>query len=87
VTVFLRPEVRSDGALVLRSPIGVFGGDGAYLVVVRPDRRSGWARRVPLAEEFVVWVDGDGGLRTDHSLDPWGLPIVRLHYRLGRRPG
>ena len=57
VTVFLRPEVRPDGDLVLASPIGPFGTEGAYLVVVGSDRESGWVRRVPLAEEFVVLVD------------------------------
>jgi hypothetical protein len=82
VTVLLRPEVRSDGALILSSPLGAFGGDGAYLVVARPDRKSGWARRVPLAERFVVFVDDEGVLRTDHELDLNRVPVLRLHYRL-----
>ena len=33
VQVFLRPEVRPDGSLVLESPRGSFGEDGAYVVV------------------------------------------------------
>jgi len=84
VTVFLCPEVRGDGSLVLRSPIGPFGSDGAYLVVSRKDGVSGWVRRVPLAEEFVVSVDRDGALRTDHTLALWAIPVVRLHYRIGK---
>lgn len=87
VTVFLRPNVRPDGALILTSPIGGFGEEGAYLTVVRPDRRSGWARRVPLAERFLVWLDDEGVLRTDHALDLWHVPAIRLHYRLERRAG
>jgi hypothetical protein len=82
VTVLLRPEVRSDGALILSSPLGPFGGDGAYLVVARPDRKSGWVRRVPLAERFVVFVDDEGVLRTDHELNLSQVPVLRLHYRL-----
>ena len=85
VTVFLRPDVRPDGALTLTSPISGFGEDGAYLIVARPDGRSGWARRVPLAERFLVWLDGEGVLRTDHALDLWQVPAIRLHYRLERR--
>jgi hypothetical protein len=85
VMVFLRPEVRDDGALVLTSPLGAFGDDGAYLIVARPDRSSGWARRVPLAERFVVGVDDEGVLRTDHALNLWQVPVIRLHYRLERR--
>jgi hypothetical protein len=82
VTVLLRPEVRSDGALILSSPLGRFGTEGAYLVVTRPDRKSGWALRVPLAERFVVFVDDEGVLRTDHELNLSQVPVLRLHYRL-----
>jgi hypothetical protein len=82
VTVLLRPEIRSDGALILSSPVGRFGTEGAYLVVVRPDRKSGWALRVPLAERFVVFVDDEGVLRTDHELSVCQVPVLRLHYRL-----
>jgi hypothetical protein len=78
----LRPEVRSDGALILSSPEGPFGGDGAYLVVTRPDRKAGWVRRVPLAERFVVFVDDEDVLRTDHELNLAQVPVLRLHYRL-----
>ena len=86
ISVFLRPEVRDDGSLLLTSPLGVFGDDGAYLIVVHPDRRSASVRRVPLAERFLVWVDEEGTLRTDHALNLWQLPVLRFHYRLERRP-
>lgn len=84
VIVFLRPAVRADDALVLRSPIGPFGAEGAYLVVSESDRTSGWARRVPLAEEFVISVDEEGTLRTDHSLTLWRIPVIQLRYRIER---
>jgi hypothetical protein len=84
LTVFLRPEIRPDGALVLASPIGPFGTDGAYLVVAHPDRQSGWVRRIPLAEEFVVSVDDEGTLRTDHTLKLWRIPVFELHYRMAK---
>ncbi len=83
--VFLRLSSGPDGALVLTSPTGPFGDDGSYLVVARPDGRTGWARRVPLAERFVVWVDDEGVLRTDHTLRLWQLPVLGLHYRMERR--
>jgi hypothetical protein len=82
IIVFLRPEVGPHGTLILTSPVGSFGDDGAYLVVARPDGRAGWVRRVPIAERFVVWVDDDGVLRTDHALDLWHVPVIRLHYRM-----
>ena len=72
VAVFLRPGVRDDGALTLTSPLGSFGDDGAYLIVAR-------------AERFVVWVDEEGTLRTDHALSLWQVPVLRFHYRLERR--
>jgi hypothetical protein len=86
VAVFLRPTVDDDGALRLTSPIADFGDDGAYLMVVRGDGQTAWVRRVPLAEEFRVYVDEEGVLRTDHALNLWTIPIIRLHYRLDRTP-
>jgi hypothetical protein len=84
VTVFLRPEVGSNGSLILMSPLGRFGDDGAYLLVASKDGQSAWVRRIPLAERFTVGVDDEGVLRTDHELNLWQVPVIRLHYRLDR---
>jgi hypothetical protein len=35
-------------------------------------------------EQFRVFVDGEGVLRTDHRIDLWRLPVFRLHYRPDR---
>ena len=83
VQVFLRPTVTDDGGLLLESPTGRFGQDGAYVVV--RDRRA-HAARVPLHETFHVYVDADGVLRTDHELRLWSASAVRLHYKLERVP-
>lgn len=82
VQVFLRPSVTADGGLLLESPRGRFGQDGAY-VVVRDGGRD-HAARVPLHETFHVYVDPHGVLRTDHELRLWNASAVRLHYKLGR---
>jgi hypothetical protein len=81
VQVFLRPSVTADGGLVLESPPGRFGQDGAYVVV--HDGRD-YAARVPLHETFRVYVDQHGVLRTDHELRLWNASAVRLHYKLER---
>ena len=81
VQVFLRPTVTDDGGLVLESPPGSFGEDGAY-VVVRDGRD--YAARVPLHETFHVYVDQQGVLRTDHELRLWSAWAMRLHYKLER---
>ena len=81
VIVFLRPSVGPDGSLILTSPIAGFGDDGAYLVV-RDDGDRVAVRRVPLAERFRVYVDDEGTPRTDHELDLWSIPTLRLHYRM-----
>jgi hypothetical protein len=84
VTVLLRPEVRFDGALVLRSPTGPFGTNGAYLVVVASEN-DGWARRVPLNEQFVLLANDDGSLQADHDLTIWKAPVFHLKYQLTPR--
>lgn len=79
--VFLRPSVVGDGELLLESPSGRFGEDGAYVVV---SDRAAHAARVPLHETFHVYVDAHGVLRTDHELRLWSAPAVRLHYKCER---
>jgi hypothetical protein len=81
VQVFLCPSVTDDGGLVLESPTGRFGQDGAYVVV-----RDGGdhAARVPVHETFRMYVDELGVLRTDHELRLWSSWAVRLHYKLER---
>lgn len=85
ISIFLRPENGVDGALRLRSPIGNFGDDGAYVLVAAPDGRRAWVRRAPLAENFDVYVDEEGVVRADHALHLWTIPVIRFHYRLEKR--
>lgn len=86
LTVLLRPDVTAAGGLVLTSPAGRFGEDGAYLLVRPGGRSHGWARRVPLPERFALATDEDGVLRCDHHLALGRREIVRLHYRLQPTP-
>ncbi len=81
VQVFLAPSVREDGALVLDSGPGAFGAPGAYVLVLDDAGRS-HAARVPVHERFVVFVDDEGVLRTDHHLRLGRLRALRLHYRM-----
>lgn len=83
VQVFLRPQVRADGALVLSSPRGSFGTEGAYVLVHGTTGRA-WAAKVAIHEEFVVYVDEEGELRTDHELRVGRARALRLHYRMRR---
>jgi hypothetical protein len=85
VQVFLQPTVDGHGGLHLRSPLGRFGSDGAYLVL---RRRRGMlsARRIPIAEHFHLFVDDDGNVRADHSLKLWHITAVQLHYRIRPAP-
>ncbi|MFD1056174.1 hypothetical protein [Terrabacter terrigena] len=79
VQVFLKPRLLAGGALELASPAGRFGSNGAYVVV---DEAGTHAARVPIHETFVVRVDDEGTLRTDHHLKLWSASVVRLHYKL-----
>jgi hypothetical protein len=81
LTVFLRPQTHGEDGLQLVSPAGPFGGPGAYLVV-RPDAgATGWARRVPLPEDFRLSVDAAGDVRCDHRLCLGRSEMLHLRYR------
>lgn len=85
LVVLLRPTATARGDLVLTSGAGGWGDPGAYLVVDRPG--GCWARRIPVHEEFRVFVDDEDVLRTDHRLSLGPLPVLRLHYRLTETAG
>ena len=86
VQVFLKPRVLPGGGLELLSPTGRFGAAGAYVLVRPGETSSGHAARVPVHERFVVVVDPEGVLRTDHELRIGAWTAVRLHYRMDRSP-
>lgn len=81
LVVLLRPSATARGGLRLTSGAGGWGDPGAYLVVDGP-RGTARARRIGVHEEFHVFVDDEGVLRTDHHLALGRLPVLRLHYRL-----
>jgi hypothetical protein len=85
LTVFLRPEHGSDGQLILVSPLGSFGEEGAYLVVADPNDTARWARRIPIAERFTVAVFDVNTLSTDHELLFSSIPVIQFSYRLRRQ--
>jgi hypothetical protein len=85
LTVFLRPSLAANGSLRLDSPPGRFGDDGAYLVVRDPGGDHAWVRKVPVTEQFRVYVDREGVLRTDHDLRFNRTPVVQLNYKITRR--
>lgn len=80
----LRPEVAADGALILDSSGRRFGDAGFYRVQARGgDRVRVWHVR-SLQEHFRVYVDESGVLRCDHAVRFFGLPVLRLHYKIVR---
>jgi hypothetical protein len=85
-TVILRPRVDETGALTLDSGGGKFGGVGFYRVQGRSkDRVRVWKIRT-LREHFRVFVDEAGVARCDHAVSFLGMPVLRLHYKMVRKP-
>lgn len=84
-TVLLQPSLRDDGSFVLDSAGKMFGDVGFYRLHVRgPDTVRVWRVRT-LRENFHVFVDHAGVLRCDHVVRFWGLPVLKLHYKMTRR--
>ena len=83
-TVFLRPKAEPDGSLKLISAGRRFGDPGYYrMVELKPGVWKVWYVRT-LQEFFHVSVDGQGVLRTEHTVKFMGLTPLRLHYKLER---
>jgi hypothetical protein len=80
--VYLRPIAHSDGSFGLDSSGGGFGRSGFYRLV--DGGADYWRVRnfTTLHELFRVYVDGEGVLRTDHTVSFLGIIIIRLHYKM-----
>jgi len=84
-TVLLAPRVDPDGSLVLDSSGARFGDPGFYRVQRRDDARVRIWQITTLKELFRVYVDDHGVVRCDHTVRFLGLPVLSLHYKIGRR--
>lgn len=85
-SVYLRPEAHADGSFGLRSNGAAFGRAGFYRVL--ESGKDAWRVRnfKTLHEIFRVYVDDEGVLRTDHTIAFLGMTILRLHYKMTRKP-
>lgn len=84
-TVLLRPSAGPGGSLVLDSSGARFGDAGFYRMQARgPERIRVWHIKT-LKELFRVYVDDQGVLRCDHTVKFLGLPVLALHYKIGKR--
>lgn len=79
IQVFLRPEARA-GELRLCSTGRRFGEPGAYVLAQVGGRP--YVAKIPIHEQFHLFVDDRGILRCDHSLSLGRAQALRLHYRL-----
>jgi len=84
-TVILRPNIEADGSFTLDSTSRRFGEAGFYRMVARGRERVRVWHVKRLKEQFRVYVDDDGTLRCDHAVTFFGLPVLRLHYKIVRR--
>jgi len=81
-TVFLRPEALPDGSFKLISQGKQFGDSGFYRLIERGRDFYQVRYLKTLHEVFHVYVDGEGVLRTDHSIRYLGVQVMRLHYKI-----
>jgi len=80
--VIMKPKVHSDGSFSLTSAGDGFGEPGFYFVTRNADSSTS-ARYVRAFREVIrVYAAEDNAVRADHVLKLWGMPFLRLHYRL-----
>jgi len=81
-TVVLRPVLKRDGSIVLKSS-GVGFGDAGFYFIVRRDKKSAWVFYLSsMKEQLHVYMDRSGVHCTDNSFKLWGMPFLSLHYRM-----
>ena len=81
-SVIMRKEILPSGALKLCSDGKKFGDNGFYFTLTNHKGKY-WARFVRSMHEWItVYVDEETVLRADHNLHFWGLPFLKLHYKM-----
>jgi hypothetical protein len=80
--VYLRPLAHPDGSFGLDSSGSGFGRSGFYRLVAGGSDHWRVRNFTTLHELFRVYVDGEGILRTDHTVSFLGITIIRLHYKM-----
>jgi len=85
-TVVLRPEVLTDGTLILDSSGRRFGDAGFYRIqAVGDDSLRIWHIKA-LKERFRMFMDDQKTLRCDHEVRFLGMRVLSLHYKLFQLP-
>lgn len=81
-TVIMRREVLPNGALKLSSD-GKKHGDNGFYFTLTDHKGKNWVRFVSSMHEWIiVYEDEEGVLRADHDLHFYGLPFLKLHYKM-----
>src|SRR3989337_2979848 len=81
-TVIMKPEIKSDGSLILISAGNGIGYPGFYFILRKSDDAY-YIRYVKTMRESIhVYEDENGCLRTDHILTIWKRNFLKLHYKI-----
>lgn len=84
-SVIMKKEILSGGALKLSSDGHQFGDNGFYFTLT-DHKGKHWARFVRSMHEWItVYVDEEEILRADHHLHFYGLPFLKLHYKMTKK--
>ena len=84
-TVIMRREILPNGSLKLSSDGKRFGDNGFYFTLTNRKGKY-WARFVRSMHEWItVYKDEEGILRADHNLYFYGLPFLKLHYKMTKK--
>ncbi|MFT5722914.1 MAG: hypothetical protein ACI9JN_000019 [Bacteroidia bacterium] len=84
-TVFLKPKAEADGSFKLISSGKGFGDSGYYRMVANSNNRVKVRYLRTLKENFHVYEDDAGLLRTDHFVKFLWMPVITLHYKIRKK--
>lgn len=84
-SVVMTKEVLQDGSLLLSSDGKTFGDNGFYFTLT-DHKGNHWAKFVRSMHEWIkVYVDEESVLRADHILKFYGIPFLKLHYKMTKK--
>jgi hypothetical protein len=81
VTVILKVEIQEDGSVKLVSSGNKIGDAGYYRIQFKNEKEAK-VKYIPMKEVIHVFEDDEKILRTDHTFNFFGMPLLHLHYKI-----
>lgn len=83
-TVFLKPQVGTQGELILDSS-GKNWGEAGFYFLLQDTKEKYWARFIPSFKDKLIVQAHSNGLTANQQLKLWGIAVLSINYQISAK--